>query len=197
MRTRHPGNLFPGLETPPPARRSRNRQRPTKMFRRIPQWHASSATWASLQERNLFVQQLFSKCLVCNSVNRWTHQLDSRNGSRAAWHCASQNGAPQLSRITLRDLELLLVQVVVLVILRALQRQLESEAVLGDLVNPYARVHLDRSRVCAPLAACLGCGIGLRRALPAGVEKLVQRFFVLEGKDDPIALHDDAQTATG
>src|SRR5271157_4183103 len=35
-----------------------------------------------------------------------------------------RTGHPQLSRIMLRDLELLLVQVVVLVILRALQRQL-------------------------------------------------------------------------
>ena len=60
------------------------------------------------------------------------------------------------------DVELFLIQVVVFVVLRALQSQLESETVLGDLVNPDARVYLGRSRISIALAAYLGCGIGLR-----------------------------------
>ena len=58
--------------------------------------------------------------------------------------------------------ELGLVEVVVLVILRALQRQLEGDAILGDLVDPNTRVHFDRSRVCRACLACLGRCVGLR-----------------------------------
>ena len=60
-----------------------------------------------------------------------------------------------------RETQLFLVQVVVLVVLRTLQGQLEGEAILGDLVDPNARGNLDRSRVSSALLSCLGGSIRL------------------------------------
>ena len=54
------------------------------------------------------------------------------------------------------------IKVVVLVVLRTLQGQLEREAILGDLVDPYARGNLGRSRVSSARLARLGRSVRLR-----------------------------------
>jgi hypothetical protein len=56
---------------------------------------------------------------------------------------------------------LLLVQVVVLRILRALERRVERHALLGDLVHPHARRKLGRARVRPAAVLRLGGGVGL------------------------------------
>ena len=49
-----------------------------------------------------------------------------------------------------------LVEIVVFVILRALQGQLERKAVFGDLVDPHAGGNLHRSRISSARLPCLG-----------------------------------------
>ena len=53
------------------------------------------------------------------------------------------------------------IQVVVLVVLRTLQRQLKCEAILGDLVDPYSRGNFSRSRVSSALLARFGGSVRL------------------------------------
>ena len=55
-----------------------------------------------------------------------------------------------------------LVEVVVLVVLRPLQGQLQGETILGNLIDPDARGDLFRSRVGSARVACLGRRVGLR-----------------------------------
>src|SRR6476646_3172659 len=85
--------------------------------------------------------------------------------------------------------ELWFVQVVVLVVLRTLQRQLKSEALFGDLIHPDARCNCGCSRVCSAGATCLGGRICLRRTLPTGIEKFCQSRLRLERKDHAIVFH--------
>ena len=66
-----------------------------------------------------------------------------------------------VSIVSLPLSQLLFVKVVVLVVLRALQGQLEGEAILGDLVDPYSRGNLSRSRVGSALLARFGGSVRL------------------------------------
>ena len=54
-----------------------------------------------------------------------------------------------------------LIQVVVLVVLRTLQGQLQCETILGDLVDPYSRGNFSRSRVSSALLARFGGSVRL------------------------------------
>jgi len=56
---------------------------------------------------------------------------------------------------------LLFVEVLVLVVFRALQGQLKGEAILGDLVDPYSRGNFSPSRVSSPLLARFGGSVRL------------------------------------
>ena len=74
---------------------------------------------------------------------------------------------PSLSSCTplvlpaIRDPHLCFVKVLVLVVFRALQGQLEGEAILGDLVDPYSRGNFSRSRVSSALLARFGGSVRL------------------------------------
>lgn len=57
---------------------------------------------------------------------------------------------------------LLFIEIVVFVVLRTLQSCLEGETILGDLVDPYTRFNLGRSRVGSARFARLGGSICLR-----------------------------------
>ena len=55
----------------------------------------------------------------------------------------------------------LFIQVVILVVLGALQRELESQAILCHLIDPNFGGNLYRSRISSARFACLGCSIRL------------------------------------
>src|SRR3954468_18061391 len=74
--------------------------------------------------------------------------------------------------------ELWFVEVVVLVVLRALQGRLECKTLLGNLVYPHARLYHDRSRVRSARVAGLGRGVCLPRTRPTGIEKPCQGWFI-------------------
>src|SRR5438270_10935791 len=77
-------------------------------------------------------------------------------GSRVS---KSRPGAPKSGTRSSR--QSLVIQVFVLVILRALKRELEGEAILCDLINVDLGGYFHRPGVCSALFACLGCRIGL------------------------------------
>src|SRR6478752_3513052 len=66
------------------------------------------------------------------------------------------------------------VEIRVLVVLGALGRQLQRQAIAADLVQPDTGRDADRALIAGPLVARLGrCG-GLATDLPAGIDELVQ-----------------------
>src|SRR5215475_7879261 len=82
-----------------------------------------------------------------------------------------------------------LVEIVVLVVLRALQGQLEGESILGDLIDPHTGCNLGCSRVSSTLLTCFGRSVRLCGTGPAGVEKVCQRLIVFKQEDHAIVLY--------
>src|SRR3954466_2768008 len=106
---------------------------------------------------------------------------DSRRTSRLTW------------TFMRRPFGLRSVQVLVLVVLGALCRQLDGQAVAGELVEPHARRDRHRTLVRRALVACFRGGGGLRTELPSGVDEVAQRLVVLEHPDQLEFLDAEAQ----
>jgi len=92
-------------------------------------------------------------CCVLRAVAR---RISDRSSLAQLAELVSSELAPQL-----RFIRICFIKVVVLVVLRTLQRQLQRQSVLSDLVDPHSRSNLHCSRVRSSLIASLGCSIRL------------------------------------
>src|SRR6476660_4520757 len=85
------------------------------------------------------------------------------------------------------------VEIVILVVLRALAGEFQSETFISELIHPDTRHHLHRSLVGASFVARLRRRRSLSTKLPAFVDELVHRISCLKHKDCAELLHSHPQ----
>src|ERR1700749_4917424 len=90
---------------------------------------------------------------------------------------------------SIREQELRFIEVVVLVVLRSLQRQLERQPLLRDLVYPYPWLYHRRTGIRSSRLLGLGCSVSLSCSRPARIEKIRESLVCFECKHHSIVFY--------